>query len=125
MHAYFLFHAYYLRGCMDIECMVSCTLSVQNLILQHYCMHSVTSYYMYCTCINCISMYMMYHECDQARQTRQNSGGLQRASQDSTRRGGGGGGYSIFFYFYAIKNITFYNFYVKRLNKPTFKNCTQ
>ena len=66
-------------------------------------------------------MYMMYHECDQARQTRQNSGGLQRASQDSTR----GGGVQYFFTFYAIKNITFHNFYAKRLKKPTFKNCTQ
>ena len=39
----------------------------------------------------------------QARQTRQNSGGMQRASQDSTK---GGGGCQIF-YFLRVKNITF------------------
>ena len=43
----------------------------------------------------------------QARQTPQNSrvGGLQRASQDSTK--GGGGGLQYFFYFLRDKNITF------------------
>ena len=40
---------------------------------------------------------------EQARQTRPNSGGLQRAIQDSTK----GGGVAIFFYFLHVKNRTF------------------
>ena len=39
---------------------------------------------------------------NQARQTRPNSGGLQRASQDSTK-----GGLKYFFYLLRFKNITF------------------
>ena len=39
------------------------------------------------------------HPTEQARQTRPNSGWLQRASQDST----GGGGLQYFFTFYALK----------------------
>ena len=41
------------------------------------------------TICNCIYYLIYYHltDCEQARQTRPNSGGLQRAIQDSTKGG--------------------------------------